>query len=224
MKTILAVLVLMAIASGAALAGDANPPLLSASPVPAPTQSTRLVSTALHADDCPPPPPPVEVCETPPPPPPVAKAPVSGCSVCSPAPEACEIPQSLCTVCKPSFKPPKLSFAPKPDVCVTPLTETYRLVTVKKRGYSDEAFVVEEKRVAVSKEVHARAGQTHNPRLTRMVRKGDTRLVAYKPVPYVETYEATVRTEYFEPVVRTRRVPFEYEEVQVVAEKRGLLR
>ena len=149
----------------------------------------------------------VAACEPPPP-------------VCPPPPPAaCEPPPPAC----PPPAPVKQARAPKAvvqEACPAPEVAAYKVVAKKRRTYQDEAYVVEEKRVSETTEVRARAGQTHSPRLARMVRKNNATIAPYKPVPYVETYEAKVRVEYTEPVVRTRKVAVDYEELVVVPDRR----
>ena len=169
-----------------------------AAPAAAATDSEPVVAAAPAV--CPPPPP---MCPPPPPP------------ACEPPPPACPPPA-----------PVKQARAPKPkaaavqEACPAPEVAAYKVVAKKRRSYQDEAYVVEEKRVAESTEVRARAGQTHSPRLARMVRSNNATVRPYKPVPYVETYEAKVRVEYTEPVVKTRRVAVDYEELVVVPDRR----
>ncbi len=205
MQKMLLTLVLAAAVCGAAPAADSNPPLLCDAGAPAPAGGA-----------CPPPPP---VCPPPPP-------------VCAPPPPVCPPPPPVC--------------APKPEVCkvievpVKTCVNEVRTVTVKKKVWDEECYTAEEKRTEVVNEVRTRTarrqvpvtvakevseakivtvkdpGYGSVPRLARGVNRKIVPVTRMQTEEYEETYLQPVRHTVSVPVVKTRKVAREVEEVQTI--------
>lgn len=125
---------------------------------------------------------------------------------CEPVVQACALPEAAAT--------PVVAASP---VVAPAVEEAYHVVPVKKTMMVEEVYTVNEKRTKTEIQLRTRTIKPNAPRLVRSAARPNGNVVEVrKDKPREKTYEKKVKVKYEEAVAKTRMVPMQFEEYELI--------